>query len=335
MKEDKKPYVARNGSGVELLVYADGLAIILSKMNKGVKHEFTPRLELRYKNITREYLANTYGKVESKEHAEFISELLTNNGAELCGCFRNTGYFYTFESYGELYFSFCLRDRCANSDGEKLITIPMPPKDVVSGRSKSDPISPLQNINPDGIEKMHLNHTTEKATPNKPQVLFANETGLNLSFKTSFHEHLDGEQVVRVEVIDNGVEVSGQSSPLKFEVVGGLDGSPSNEHSTFTPVSSEGMNDEWPEAGEEVLYNGVLYCYLCKSPFSNSAVITVAGNDEWDVISANYDDLEKPKTPEEELQDELIDIIDNASCSEQAAEYIVKTYLTLNTKKPQ
>ena len=82
-------------------------------------------LEDEFKNITREYLANTYGKVESKEHAEFIVELAENHGYQLKGSFHegDDSYFHFVESKKILFFSSGFSDA-------KLITIPMPPKEV-------------------------------------------------------------------------------------------------------------------------------------------------------------------------------------------------------------
>lgn len=82
------------------------------------------------KNITVEYLANTYGEVRSKEHAEFIVKLAEVNGFKLKGYARNSGYFYTWRlDDGSLFFSFCKDEKVAMDDDEKLITIPLPPKE--------------------------------------------------------------------------------------------------------------------------------------------------------------------------------------------------------------
>lgn len=93
----------------------------------------------------------------------------------------------------------------------------------------------------------------------------------------------------------------------------------------------EEAKEEWPQVGDEV-----------ETSYGNGVVKLLPDSKGYYVVSINgeyyqyqLDELSKPKTPEEELCDDIADIIDNASCSEQAAEYIVKTYLTLNTKKPQ
>lgn len=78
-------------------------------------------------NITREYLANTYGKVESKEHAEFVAGLAVNIGIPFTtGMNESHPCWFAFDE--ELYF-FNSKEYAGDS-GRKQITIPMPPKEV-------------------------------------------------------------------------------------------------------------------------------------------------------------------------------------------------------------
>jgi len=90
-----------------------------------------------FKNITREYLDNTYGKVESKEHAEFIVELCRIHGiptiysskpSEAKSFEVNKGYI-SLHSIGinEL-----------NVSSQKLITIPLPPKQIQTATSEEE-----------------------------------------------------------------------------------------------------------------------------------------------------------------------------------------------------
>ena len=80
---------------------------------------------------TKEELQNTYGEVQSLEHAEFIVELGKNANAEISteyskGSFFN---FYTGPN-GELYLGF-FDKHLAKDSGEKQITIPLPPRESV------------------------------------------------------------------------------------------------------------------------------------------------------------------------------------------------------------
>ena len=77
-------------------------------------------------NITREYLANTYGKVESKDHAEFVVELAEVNDFKVCSEPPVDGWF-CFSGSRLWFFS---SESRAGDNNEKQITIPMPPKEV-------------------------------------------------------------------------------------------------------------------------------------------------------------------------------------------------------------
>lgn len=78
-------------------------------------------------DITREYLQNTYGEVESKEHADFIIELAKNTDLDI-GTYseKRDSHFYTDNDY----IGFTDSEALASNGGEKKITIPMPPKEV-------------------------------------------------------------------------------------------------------------------------------------------------------------------------------------------------------------
>lgn len=83
-------------------------------------------------DITHEYLSNTWGVVESKEHAEFIIELAELHGFD-AGSYNEDydTYFYISDDYfyiSDDYIGFCVSFEVANSRGERQITIPLPPK---------------------------------------------------------------------------------------------------------------------------------------------------------------------------------------------------------------
>ena len=81
------------------------------------------------KNITHEYLANTYGEVVSPEHAEFIVELCRVNGIQTIYS-SSASEAKSFE-IGErhiILYSFVINE--LNLDSKKQITIPLPPKQI-------------------------------------------------------------------------------------------------------------------------------------------------------------------------------------------------------------
>ena len=127
----KFPYIGKNKEGVEALIYSDSNAFLLCGMysrdmrNAPVKNYFSRR----YKNITAEFLANTYGKVESKDHAEFIVKLAEANGLRIASKWTKGKFFCFIVDCEDKVFLFFYSERVAKFEGEKLITIPLPPED--------------------------------------------------------------------------------------------------------------------------------------------------------------------------------------------------------------
>lgn len=81
-----------------------------------------------FKNITTEYLANTCGEVKSKEHAEFIVKLAEVNEIQSVNPWIEGLLFcFYYNSDGDLVLAF-YPEKSAKSDGEKQITIPLPPE---------------------------------------------------------------------------------------------------------------------------------------------------------------------------------------------------------------
>jgi hypothetical protein len=120
----KYPAIIRNDNEVEMLLLNEDSAIILSEAHKGQVHDAFPRFRRRYVDITHEYLSNTWGVVESKEHAEFIIELAELHGFELAQQSSLSGSFFSFDIKG---FCFLNLESIASRHCNK-ITIPLPPK---------------------------------------------------------------------------------------------------------------------------------------------------------------------------------------------------------------
>jgi hypothetical protein len=130
----KYPAIIRNDNEVEMLLLNEDSAIILSEAHKGEVHDVFPRFRRRYVDITHKYLSNTWGVVESKEHAEFIIELAVNceyspSFAKRAMAEGSVNWFFFSESENELqFFENDVSDSFYESEGEKQITIPLPPK---------------------------------------------------------------------------------------------------------------------------------------------------------------------------------------------------------------
>ena len=89
-------------------------------------------------NITPEYLANTYGKVASKEHAEFIVELAEANNLTLVWGDPDSPV-KSFKFRGDKLRLFELEtNELSDINGAKLITIPLPPKQIQTATSEEE-----------------------------------------------------------------------------------------------------------------------------------------------------------------------------------------------------
>ena len=85
-------------------------------------------------NITSEYLANTYGKVESKEHAEFIVEL-GSSFPNWTGLVEEYPCWFCFDEDELFFFE---KKRGASCLDERQITIPLPPKQIKTATSEEE-----------------------------------------------------------------------------------------------------------------------------------------------------------------------------------------------------
>lgn len=136
------PYIGEGkNSGSIALIYDEAKCITLkSKTWASEDFELCEGINERFfKNITTEYLANTYGEVKSKEHAEFIVKLCKNAGIDVFPQLFCANHFII---KGKLSFHNCER---ITSSELKLITIPLPPE--------SNPNTPEEDFEMQQIEK--------------------------------------------------------------------------------------------------------------------------------------------------------------------------------------
>ena len=138
----KYPYIGQltNKGGFVALFAGSGFACNLSNpegaWSDAPLNDFVSDWhEDAFKNITTEYLANTYGKVESKEHAEFIVELCKVNGIDFLDDYEGGVMWFNCKC-GLL--DFYIDKNTASNDGEKLITIPLPPKQIQTATSEEE-----------------------------------------------------------------------------------------------------------------------------------------------------------------------------------------------------
>lgn len=159
MKEDiKYPYIGKaNLDGALVVFYSEayGRCFRSDSWGCGVRGDYN---EKAFTNITREYLSNTWGVVESKEHAEFIINLAELHGLSIWhDDIEIERSFFTFNDCGKLFFYDNSSD--AYMPDRKQITIPLPPKakewpqvgDKVVTRGGSKGVLLIANADKDGM----------------------------------------------------------------------------------------------------------------------------------------------------------------------------------------
>ena len=122
MSSKKYPYIGKSQYLGTVVFFAskDYGAVINSKWEDSWNED-------TFTNITRKYLTNTYGKCESQEHADFICKLAENAG------FTPENDYHAEK--GRVWFSFnhetgsFFEEHTAKDDNEKLIHLPLPPKE--------------------------------------------------------------------------------------------------------------------------------------------------------------------------------------------------------------
>jgi len=126
-EEMKYPYIGGIDSDCKTLFLDEcyGIAMEHNQLDiTGIpEHAWSER---QFKNITHEYLQNTYGEVVSPEHAEFIVELAELHGFVI-GCSSSNP--MVFEFSGDSINTYSIEPELfAYNDESKQITIPLPPK---------------------------------------------------------------------------------------------------------------------------------------------------------------------------------------------------------------
>ena len=238
-------------------------------------------------NITREYLANTCGKVYSPEHGLFIRLMCEKHGITV------NEYPSQLDSYFAVYGNellFFHNGESASGLGGKLITIPMPPKEVVIGEKKSEVYMPELNAVSSGFVVASgepLNYKVIGGANGDFDNVLSTTTPVEAEKPkgSEFNSYLNPKTPYGGPIGDGGYYA------LKPNTGG-------NESSRRV----ESNSDEWPVVGSEVTWgegkiNGIVKC--------------VDGNQVWislpddDHATISVERLRKPKTPEEELRDEF------------------------------
>lgn len=252
---NKYPYIGKDNYGKIYLMLSGSDAITMD--SAGFTH--TPMEEGGYTNITTEYLQNTYGEVVSPENAEFIIELAKSNNISFVNDYESGAMWFNFK-YGIL--DFYESKEIASNEGEKQITIPLPPKQI-------------QTATPE--EEFEMTQIMKNAGDN-----------LVLGYEQDF-------KVARA-IINELREEANCSDELLAS------------------------RNEWPKIGDEVLVyssarrlaeiKGKVVKVIGKCTHSDgSTIITVEHSSLGVFAVANGSWIKKPKTPEEELLDEVTEVV--------------------------
>lgn len=230
-------------------------------------------------NITAEYLANTYGEVKSKEHAEFIVKLAEVNGFEIGQVDDNPKSFMIYDNV--ICTHRLSHNQLSNGFNRKQITIPLPPE----CESKEE----------------------------------------NLMKEVKVHEKTDREKALEL-MHECYHEVRGDFYNFSQKFV---------DMVTLNECESV---DEWPKVGDEVQTSDGVGAVKLLPDSKGYYVISI--KDEY--YQYQFDELSKPKTPEQELRDEISDLAFNqfnddsydlTHNSYYLAEQLISKYNI--TKKPQ
>lgn len=101
------------------------------------------------KNITTEYLANTYGEVKSKAHAEFIVKLAEVNGIEVVTWPEKITHFNFQDTYGTMKLNLLGSEFCKLK--LKKITIPLPPESNANTPEEDFEMQQIEKNNGDNL----------------------------------------------------------------------------------------------------------------------------------------------------------------------------------------
>ena len=283
MKEDiKYPTILKSIDGSQtVVVYRDGSAYHIDGEFKG---EYSKAYNTDDTiNAGKEVLANTYGKVESKEHAEFIVELAKLNNLDVYvddeEIERN---YFTFNKHGKLFFYKCSDE--AVLLGRKLITIPMSPKEVEE----------IEVVEYEVGDKVCVNGACGD--------IVSLDYGAVIAEVKFDHRFTDKVNISSMEKVD--------------------------------------VDDEWPKVNDRVLickvenysrisdFNNKEVKVIAKTEINQSIVLTILHYARG-IGAIKFDEkfVKKPKTPEEELRDELIGAMDDSTTAFTYAEYLAKYLL--------
>ena len=274
-----------NGNVILLFNDKQGVTLDKFKATVGTSGEWD---EDKFKNITAEYLANTYGEVKSKEHAEFIVKLAEVNGFDIVKPRKENLVWFSFWDNNLGFFEY---EISATQGGCKQITIPLPPE------CESVDETPFEVVSNGAIYKLSKGGFYALTGNGKAGVIYESAS------------------------LDNLMKAK------DFKIL------------SFTSDNAEIEDIEWPKVGDTVTWGNCSHTAEVIAIHNNMAWLFTEGEYHTEIAVSK---LQKPKTPEQELRDEISDLAFNqfnddsydlTHNSYYLAEQLISKYNI--TKKPQ
>lgn len=179
MNETQFPYVGQNEKGINSFILSPSrlVSLDIKDWNNPISHGISSNhiFHREYKDITREYLANSKIRVESEEHGRSILELAERYGYKFQSNVIGKKYFYFYDDEQ----TFGQHKETFDTHQNKEIFLPMPPAEVKEEKPEEPDTFVLGNLNCKIVSKarqdeMVLNSTSypvneivkEKPEPN-------------------------------------------------------------------------------------------------------------------------------------------------------------------------
>lgn len=317
-KMNTYPFIGKFQSAVEMF-FNHGRSMVIESGHGTGRHES------KFKNITTEYLANTYGEVKSKEHAEFIVKLNSGHNGLVSGskssiakAWSDKIKYFIIDGTGKLCFSNNVYS--IDKAGKREITIPLPPESNVNTPEEDFEMKQVAKNNGDNLifgDADKYKGQVPESDYNELLKRFDHMCDLHGQLSTItqllMHDGVDVEKLLNIGTDGYNMPHSKDYMDWRKHTITAL-----------TNVINVGESNckEWPCVNDEVLINIDFDKYDVKYGKEvngeNGVVRSIFKDGDATVYAVSVDGacycfvrglLQKPKTPEQELRDEIIEVI--------------------------
>jgi hypothetical protein len=349
----KFPYIGKSlKTNAVILFYGQAKGAVIEASSSALRGVYDGNCinEEVFKNITREYLANTYGKIESKEHAEFIAKLAKANGIRVCNTWYKDAFFCFFTDCDNLNVLLFSLESTARDSGEKLITIPLPPKTLAPTATPEEEFEMQQTEKNNGVKVNVTNNTNSvvqivKSDDEKVISVFINDLPNNGDNLLSAGESKSNLEEMVYDANKKNAAIKTLEN-IGYKFCGGEYWKPpiGNLPDFIGKTKEEAESKDWPQVGDEVLYNGssnrfksikgAVSKVIAKYSFDGIDYITIKNESDGIFAMVFGSWIKKPKTPEEELSESILKFLESGKTYDRLAEAIIKGEIKGLTYKP-